>query len=603
MYINVTQKARPMFRSYPSVDDPDTAKVLARANPLYSWHASYFTSQHRRVVGFINDASGLFIVVPNVTAADYSHLQKSFEEQLTRQFRQLGMTHQQVTQYLQRAGQWQINKTVDRSIVGKLTTKMSWTKSLVGNSMPQMIRALLGIQGADYSATTFINLPAWQKPAPTAAQSPAQKLKLQNAIQQLRYISEHSDELLASPQFNTQIDKIQQQNDTLITAFVDANRSQLSPKTIRRHRDRLTRYLDYLSETLETIVSAEALDLEAALYDGYSFSEMLQTKTALKKFYRFLADQRLIGRDEWLRIKERLAAELQDGDPNKELNDVMSFVNNYHASLPREAEELLKRYGTACANLYGLISCDQLYRIMTQQNPDVELVPGQLIDWFEKHFNRRRDDFVVSDVMEVPSIIHPTVYDQRVEENLLSRQIGIPYYLPAKNELLKYQDPAYFADTGRLKKYQTALHKFVGVPQDQLVGWTNIAWQRQNKYFLQKETDLLHDLNEEMSDAGYVCPSQEEVEKWLSALFDLLNNNRLWINRGHTPNEARQLGSIIEPLRKRKRLSPKMVKEIKAARLDPMDIMLALSILDDFTKKQISQIEDQVADLPILRLD
>lgn len=81
-----------------------------------------------------------------------------------------------------------------------------------------------------------------------------------------------------------------------------------------------------------------------------------------------------------------------------------------------------------------------------------------------------------------------------------------------------------------------------------------------------------------------------------------LNNNRLWINRGHTPNEAHQLGSVIVTLRKTKRLTSKMIKNIKAARLDPMDIAISLGYLDNLTEKEKEQINDQLIDLPILSL-
>ena len=76
----------------------------------------------------------------------------------------------------------------------------------------------------------------------------------------------------------------------------------------------------------------------------------------------------------------------------------------------------------------------------------------------------------------------------------------------------------------------------------------------------------------------------------------------MWINRGHTPIEAHQLGSAIVTLRKTKRLTSKMIKNIKAARLDPMDIAISLGYLDDLTEKEKDRIDDQLIDLPILSL-
>jgi hypothetical protein len=45
-----------------------------------------------------------------------------------------------------------------------------------------------------------------------------------------------------------------------------------------------------------------------------------------------------------------------------------------------------------------------------------------------------------------------------------------------------------------------------------------------------------------------------------------------------------------------------MIKNIKAARLDPMDIAISLGYLDDLTEKEKDRIDDQLIDLPILSL-
>ena len=110
MYINVTAKAQSVFRNYPPVKDPAAAKAAALANPLYSWHVTYFSVQHHRQVAFINDAADLLVVLPNVYAHDYPRLQELFEEQLSNQLHRLGLTNQQIRQYLRQAGPWEINR-------------------------------------------------------------------------------------------------------------------------------------------------------------------------------------------------------------------------------------------------------------------------------------------------------------------------------------------------------------------------------------------------------------------------------------------------------------------------------------------------------------
>ena len=142
MYINVTAKAQSVFRFYPQVADPEAAKAQALANPLYSWHATYFSVQHHRQVAFINGAADLLVILPNVYSHDYRHLQKLFEDQLSDQLHRLGLTSRQIHQYLKQAGPWQINRTINRQIVGNLTQAIRDNKPLIGGQGRETLASL-----------------------------------------------------------------------------------------------------------------------------------------------------------------------------------------------------------------------------------------------------------------------------------------------------------------------------------------------------------------------------------------------------------------------------------------------------------------------------
>lgn len=78
MSINVVQKGQPLFRDYPAVTDTATAKPLALANPLFSWHVTYFTHQRKKVVVFTHDQSALSVVLYNVNAQNRARMATSF---------------------------------------------------------------------------------------------------------------------------------------------------------------------------------------------------------------------------------------------------------------------------------------------------------------------------------------------------------------------------------------------------------------------------------------------------------------------------------------------------------------------------------------------
>lgn len=309
-----------MFRHYSSVDDQKHADAMALANPIYSWHASYFTVHRHRMLGFVNDTSGVFVVVPYVTTKDYSHLYELFAKHLISLFHEFGLSTVLAKQYLRQAGDWQINHTINRSLVGNLTLKLTDAKAIMNVSPAGSITSLSrGLSYPDASGESFKELPDWVKPTAKAKSSKPSidTLRLQNDVQQLRYIEAHRDQLAVSPKFDQQVDKIQHLNNDLIDAFVEDNKSQLGAKTLRRHRQRLTDFLNEdISFHLSTIFGDEVLDLEEPLYHGWSFNEMRQTRTALKKFYQFLLDQELISMEEWQQVKTTLNEQLQYGDPS-----------------------------------------------------------------------------------------------------------------------------------------------------------------------------------------------------------------------------------------------------------------------------------------------
>ena len=168
MYINVTAKAQSIFRFYPQVADPEAAKAQALANPLYSWHATYFSVQHHRQVAFINDAANLLVILPNVYSHDYRRLQKMFEDQLSDQLHHLGLSSRQIHQYLKQAGPWQINRTINRQAVGSLTQAIRDNKPLIGGqgretlaSLAQQIKQAVKADNSLVETVIFGDLPAW----------------------------------------------------------------------------------------------------------------------------------------------------------------------------------------------------------------------------------------------------------------------------------------------------------------------------------------------------------------------------------------------------------------------------------------------------------
>ncbi|MFC2684648.1 MAG: DUF6933 domain-containing protein [Limosilactobacillus oris] len=613
MYINVTAKAQSVFRFYPQVADPEAAKAQALANPLYSWHATYFSVQHHRQVAFINDAADLLVILPNVYSHDYRRLQKLFEDQLSDQLHRLGLTSRQIHQYLKQAGPWQINRTINRQIVGNLTQAIRDNKPLIGGQgretlagLAQQIRQAVKADNSLVETVIFSDLPAWQKGTAKGQQAAGGNRRLQNVANQLRYLEDHRSKI-KEEDYDKTVARISELNQVLIKAFVAANPAELSAKTLHRHQSRLEFFLNsVVAYQLGTIYGPLVTDLEEPLAHGATINEMRQVRTALKKFFQYLNEQGVLSNDDLQKDKEELRYQLVD-QSMEEHNiwdnlDFASFFNPPQLTLPlfdADTEQVLASYCAACANLYGVISCDQAYRIIMKQNPQLPVGPHRLADWFEAHRGDQATSFTIDEIGGDGSIIHPAIYRQDLQQRLLTDQLGLPFYLPNKEQLLKYRFSAYQEDGLAVRKYQQSLVEDVHVPREETLKWTARVRRLFNDQFNRSFTDNQADLEREMAAEGYTWDSPTARQRWHAALAALLPDLRLFVNRGLTLPEREQRLAVIEEVKRHKGLTPAVVAEIKAARFDPLDIIIGTTFLDGLTEEEKTAIVDQLSALDI----
>lgn len=613
MYINVTAKAQSIFRFYPQVADPEAAKEQALANPLYSWHATYFSVQHHRQVAFINDAANLLVILPNVYSHDYRRLQKMFEDQLSDQLHHLGLSSRQIHQYLKQAGPWQINRTINRQAVGSLTQAIRDNKPLLGGrdretlaSLAQQIKQAVKADNSLVQTVIFSDLPAWRKGTAKKEQAAGEDRRLQNVTNQLRYLEDHRSKI-KEEDYEKTVARISELNQLLIKAFIAANPDDLSAKTLRRHQNRLEFFLNSIvAYQLGTIYGPLATDLEEPLAHGASVSEMRQVRTALKKFLQYLNKQGVLSDDELRKDKEELRYQLMDRSMEEhsiwDNLDFASFFNPPQLTLPlfdADTEQLLANYCAACANLYGVISCDQTYRIIMKQNPQLPVGPHRLADWFEAHRGDQATSFIIDEVGGDISVIYPAIYRQKLQQELLTDQLGLPFYLPNKEQLLKYRFSYYQEDVLAVQKYQQSLVKNVHVPRGEALKWTARVRRLFNDQFNRSFADNRADLEREMAAEGYTWESPADRQRWRAALADLLPVLRLFVNRSLTMSEREQRLAVIDEVKRHKGLTPAVVAEIKAARFDPLDIIIGTTFLDELTEDEKTAIVDQLSALDI----
>lgn len=126
---------------------------------------------------------------------------------------------------------------------------------------------------------------------------------------------------------------------------------------------------------------------------------------------------------------------------------------------------------------------------------------------------------------------HEIVMDDGTFNSLISQQRGKPYYIPPKDELLKYADDLYYEKTNEFKKLKVFVQK-------------NLVKDAAQAEELCDDIQLVCSMNfsmetvmNEFNRRDVVFENEAQINKLMPLIIELSNNVRIWENNGHTPNE------------------------------------------------------------------
>lgn len=144
--------------------------------------------------------------------------------------------------------------------------------------------------------------------------------------------------------------------------------------------------------------------------------------------------------------------------------------------LPAKTQHELYQYLQACSNLYGIISLKNILKIYNQQNKPVSeehfLRYIDSLDYDNEFFSVFGADEMYEDYPPVAPVERDLVaeylYDIDYDEyyTLREKQAGIPYYVPAKKQLLKYADQFYIEKTPEFISLRSFLRNLDNVSRE-----------------------------------------------------------------------------------------------------------------------------------------
>jgi len=194
--------------------------------------------------------------------------------------------------------------------------------------------------------------------------------------------------------------------------------------------------------------------------------------------------------------------------------------------------KLILDYIMSLTHLYGLVHRDKVVEVYNMQNDDkiseanmsVILKEGSE-ELVENFIEIHGEYFVAESIIEFKDF----------EEQLIQRS-GKPFYIPDKEELLKYKDDFYYEIT---KEYKILLNyatkKFFNGDEDEA---EMLCEEIQGICQFGFSVKLIIDAFTQR-DISFKC--EEQVNEVMQLVMNLANNTRIWENNGHTPNEIFEL--------------------------------------------------------------
>ncbi|MCR3955530.1 MAG: hypothetical protein NUK57_04480 [Gudongella sp.] len=192
-------------------------------------------------------------------------------------------------------------------------------------------------------------------------------------------------------------------------------------------------------------------------------------------------------------------------------------------------KKLILKYCLALVNLYGIVSIERVVNTYNMQNmADVSASELEGIVNANREYLRENMVMVQNDDLVAMEIIILGDYDR--EKGYKGDK---PYYIPEREELLRYVNYTYFERTkpyinlvGFLYDLYKDRYKAEELANDIRIYCKSVEG-RKNLSFLFEEND-------------FMIKNKKDADELMELIEDLADNTRMWANNGFTPNEIEE---------------------------------------------------------------
>lgn len=213
--------------------------------------------------------------------------------------------------------------------------------------------------------------------------------------------------------------------------------------------------------------------------------------------------------------------------------------------LPDETVDLLHRYFSAFANLYGRLSLKDAYQIIIKHNP--KLLTFEKLYEFSGIVRRENQYYFIVDQNELWTDMTAApesreivaddllIFDDEPYYELVKAQHGKPLYIPPKEALLLYEDDGYFEKNQFTVQLETFLKK-----EKKLYGENLENMMCDLILPINISDNPMEDALKTFDRCGMEF-NDKQAEAFVEIFYNIHNHFRKRSNRGYTPSELLML--------------------------------------------------------------
>ena len=211
--------------------------------------------------------------------------------------------------------------------------------------------------------------------------------------------------------------------------------------------------------------------------------------------------------------------------------DKVSRCPNGYAEIRR----LLNIYAKASVNLYGIIAKKELAEIFSKQNRNlIDISADEVFSLLLPLVVKSKDPWYC---FYKEYIVHYWAMDDfSYADNWLFEQGDKPRFIPAKDEFLKFENQYHISKSQ--VAYWDKLRDFV------FEEWGDSPSKYRFYHDLQKTAPFapgFSNVSKALKKYDLIFASQESAQEFFNLYTNASNNTRMWVNKGHTPDEMQKL--------------------------------------------------------------